>query len=250
MSAHYGIQYGASTNTTNTLYRMLYEIKQEQATVLSTNSINPPAMEDMCVIYTDAQLLANALSSTAPPNKSALFSKHMIWALKYGQYNFNKYNKNGINFQIPVSLFYSDEMLHFGSDGACQIVMNVNPNWAQNLIQITGSSSCTIANGQAYGIKTLSSGPTKCTINCNITDIKLYLCRAHVTNIFVPRSVTQTITLKQFHPFITQLSNTGSSNTISVPMVADRRISHIIIGFMVAPLTKFKSSPTDLQCLL
>ena len=214
---------------------MLYESKQEQATVLSTNAINPPALEDMDptlgVIYPEAALLANAIDPAAPPDIHALFSKHMIWALKNGQYNFNKYTTNRINFQVPLSLFFADEMLHFGSDGNCQIVLNVNPNWAQNLIQIAGSSACTIANGQTYDITTKSTGFTKCTINCSVQDMKLYLCRAHVTNTFVPRSVTQTVTLKQFHPFLTQLSTNGTSNTITAPMVADRRISHIIVAF-------------------
>ena len=52
----------------------------------------------------------------------------MIWALK-NQYNFNKSKTNRINFQVPVPLFYAEELLHFGADGAYQIVFNVDPNW-------------------------------------------------------------------------------------------------------------------------
>ena len=238
--------------TTNTLYRMLYESKHEQDTVLSTNKITPPSINDMDstlgVTYDGANILAAKVGANAN-SLNALFSRHMLWAIKNGQYNFDKYTTNRINFQIPVSLFYADEMLHFGNDGTCQLVFNVNPNWATQLIQIAGSNACSIGGpgvGQAYAITTKSTGFTKCTINVSVQDMRLYLCRAHVTNTFVPRSVSQTIALKQFHPFITQLSLNGTTNTITAPMVADRRITHIIVAFLANQGTTFKSSPTDI----
>ena len=74
--------------------------------------------------------------------------------------------------------------------------------------------------------------------------MKLYLCRAHVTNAYVPRSITQTIALKQRCPYRYSLSS-GTSNTILAPMKQNRRITHIIIAFTQNLQTPFKSAPTD-----
>ena len=141
-------QYAQSATT---LYRMLCETKEEQKTVNSLNGINPVSLDDIDISavllnYEDASKLA--AKSGATGDISNLFTSHMKWALKNNQFNFDKSCTNRINFQIPLPLFYSDELLHFGADGKCEIVFNVDSsNWFKNLIQIAGSNACGIPAG-------------------------------------------------------------------------------------------------------
>ena len=61
----------------------------------------------------------------------------MQWALKNNQFNFDKSCTNRINFQIHLPLFYSVELLHFGADGKCEIVFNVDSsNWFKTLMHV------------------------------------------------------------------------------------------------------------------
>ena len=85
---------------------------------MSVNSIHPLSSDD---VGTDAGYvpenlipLAHTLGVTADDLAPAtfntthfgrLFTKHMLWALKNNQFNFNKCNTNRINFQVPVALF-------------------------------------------------------------------------------------------------------------------------------------------------
>ena len=114
------------------------------------------------------------------------------------------------------------------------------------MIQIAGSNTCVL--GTRY--KVVSGNGTNlnnidpCTISVTVTDLKLYLCRAHVTNAYVSRSISQTIALKQWCPYRTSLSQ-GTSNTILAPMKQNRRITHIIIAFTQNSQNPFKSTPTD-----
>ena len=123
---------------------MLYESPQEQQTVNSTNAINPLSSDDVLsntgIIYNNVGNVAAKIGCAAA-NITGTFTNHMCWAMK-NQFNFDKSMTNRINLQIPCPLFYSDELLHFGSDGACQIVLNVDGNWYKNLIQIAGSNAC------------------------------------------------------------------------------------------------------------
>ena len=171
--------------------------------------------------------------------------------IKNNQLNFYKSCTNRINFQIPLPLFYSDELLHFGIDGKCEIVFNVDSsNWFKNVIQIAGINACGIRaivadptqNPPVVGAtagtpyKVVSGNGTNlnnidpCTISVTVTDLKLCLCRAHVTNAYVPRSISQTTALKQWCPYRTSLSQ-GTSNTILASMKQNRRITHILIAF-------------------
>ena len=106
-------QYAQSATT---LYRMLYETKEEQKTVNSTNAINPVSLDDIDISaplsnYEGANKIAAKIGSNVN-SLNALFTSHMIWALKNYQFNFDKSCTNRINFQIPLPLFYSDELLH------------------------------------------------------------------------------------------------------------------------------------------
>ena len=61
--------------------------------------------------YEDASKLAAKIGARIPTNFSNLFASHMVWALKNNQFIFDKSCTNRINFQIPLPLFYSDELL-------------------------------------------------------------------------------------------------------------------------------------------
>ena len=80
------------------------------------------------VSYPDANKLATRIGAGACTLNN-LFTSRMVWALKNNQFNFDKSCINRINFQIPLPLFYYDELLHFGTDGKCKIVFNVDPDW-------------------------------------------------------------------------------------------------------------------------
>jgi len=98
--------------------------------------------------------------------------------------------------------------------------------------------------GRNYVLTTTLPNAPKCLINVSVQDMKMYICRAHVTSSYVPRSISQTIFLKQFYPFITQLPN--SSNTITAPMEPTRRVTHIAVCFIAGtPANNFHYSPTD-----
>jgi hypothetical protein len=106
----------------NTLYRILYESKEEQTTVNSTNPITlmnsydvgtattPYANETAGVLRT-INGGAPVLPAAAP---NGLITPRMQYALKQ-QCNFNNCQSNYLNSQIPSPLFLSDDPIHFGA---------------------------------------------------------------------------------------------------------------------------------------
>ena len=217
---------------TNTLYKMLYESELEEKTCNSTNAIIPMSVDDTDVtvgtIYDKAAKIGADLGVDVSVGNNGvniaafqkLFSKRMIWALK-NQYNFDKYNTNKLNFQLPIPLFYTNDLIYVGSNGKINMTFNVDPNWYKNLILIAGSNTCGIpairgppafAAGSDYVLTTSSSVFGKCSINVAITDMKIYLCRAHVSTI--PRGLSHTYRLKQFSTFYAPLS-AGTTNNFT-----------------------------------
>ena len=227
---------------TSTLYRMLYESPNEEKSVNCTNAIIPMDSDDMSVatgaIYNDFSSLETKIGVTAG-NLTQLFSKRMIWALK-NQYNFDKSNTNKLNFQLPLPLFYTNDLIYVGSNGKINITFNVDPSWYKNLIQIAGSNETVLGN--AYSLTTLASGFAANTINVSITDFKLYIARAHVLS--VPRSLKLTYHLKQFSTFYAPLT-AGTNNNFNFTFKENRRISHIVVAFVNATGLSFKYSPSD-----
>ena len=227
---------------TSTLYRMLYESPNEEKSVNCTNGIIPMDSDDMSVavgtIYNDYTSLAAKMGS-GENALGGLFSKRMIWALK-NQYNFDKSNTNKLNFQLPLPLFYTNDLIYVGSNGKINITFNVDPSWYKNLIQIAGSNATVL--GDAYSLTTLASGFAANTINVSITDFKLYIARAHVLS--VPRSLKLTYHLKQFSTFYAPLT-AGTNNNFNFTFKENRRISHIVVAFVNATGLSFKYSPSD-----
>ena len=116
----------------------------------------------------------------------------MKWAFENNQFNFGKSRTNRINFQTSYSSFYSDELSHFGADGKCEIVFNIDSNWFSNLKQIAGSNACGIPvntthnpNIHAGTPYTVVSGNgitplnKPCTLTVTFTHLKLYMSCAY-----------------------------------------------------------------------
>jgi len=247
-----------NTGSNHTLYRMLYESKSEQLTVNSTNPINILSPQDVDVtpftFYKNAVKLATNLGvqGGAINTFTQLLSPHMVWALEKSQYNFDKCMTNRVNFQVPSELFLIDELLHVGS-GNLQIVLNPRPTYWQDIICVAGSNACAIpaiegppavAAGVNYTVTNKNAGFAPCTINVSVNDLRLYICRAHVTSNYIPRSIKNTLFLKKFASFRQPLT-AGNSQTITVPFPENRHITHIICAFLTNLGEQSKSAPTD-----
>ena len=241
--------------TTNTLYRMLFESKLEQETVNSTSKIVPMSQEDqddtLGVMYDNYKKMGTALGVADANNTitdfGSLFSKRMLWALKHHMYNFDKQNINRLNIQIPIPLFYCDELLHFGVGKKVDLVFSVAQNWYQNLIQVAGSFTASLG-GSNYTVTNKNSGFALNTINVSILDMKLYLNRGYISKSHVPRSISATYHMKQFSPVVSNLNQNSSTSTVTGTFDTGGRVTHIIVAFNVAPSLFPKYSPTDISC--
>ena len=122
------------------MHRMLYESKLEQDTTSSLSAIKPMSQSDegtsAGVLYEDYIKLAqdvgvNADNHLAIPrtkdttNFGTLFSKRMIWALKNQMFNFDRQMVNRLNLQIPLPIFFCDELLHIGAGEKLDIIFLV-----------------------------------------------------------------------------------------------------------------------------
>ena len=151
----------------------------------------------------------------------------MMWALKNQQYNFDNSTENEITMQIPFPLFYADEPLFVGVGKRIVLRLSVDPMYARNLICIAGSNKVLPAGvggggigGGDYAITTYpcSGGSNDLRgrnniINVAVTDMKLFLCMAHLAEESIPRSMT--VYMKQFSPFVRPLL-AGNNNSFTV----------------------------------
>ena len=137
-------------------------------------------------------------------------------------------HKRGYAFYLHTPLLYKS-------------IVNIAGSNTRGIAAIVGPPA--VAAGQAYTITNNYSGFTKCTINLSITDMKLYLCRGHLTKMFIPRNRTLTYYMKQFSPVLAQITAT-SSTRITDSLISECRMTHIIIAFLNNK-TDYKYSPTD-----
>ena len=250
-------QYAASAST---LYRMLFESKLEQDTVNSTSKIKVMNQDDqddtLGVPYDNYIKLATSMGVTAGANTTVfggLFSKRMLWALKNHMYNFDRKNINRLNIQIPIPMFYCDELLHFGVGRKVDLICSINQSWYQNIIQVVGSLySSNLAGGGLYTITNKNSNFTAGTINISMLDMKLYMNRGYINKSYVPRGINGvprkiTYHMKQFSPVIANLT-IGSTTTVTGTFDTGGRVSHIIVAFNSYPSNYPKYSPTDFSC--
>ena len=68
----------------------------------------------------------------------------MIWALKNQMLNFDRQMVNRLNLQIPLPIFFCDELLHIGAGEKLDIIFGISTNWYKNLIQCAGSFASTL----------------------------------------------------------------------------------------------------------
>ena len=101
---------------TNTLYRLLFESTTENKTVNAQNGLTPPNIDDVDTnlgIYTDIFKISKKINPDAgntgiTPDLSTKLTKHMIWALKNQQFNFdNSTCKFLLVYFTPKSRFSS-----------------------------------------------------------------------------------------------------------------------------------------------
>ena len=246
---------------TNTLYRMLFESTTENKTVNAQNSLTPPNIDDVSTktcMYEDMFRLSQKINPAAEnegitPDLSSKLTKHMVWALKNQQYNFDNSTENEITMQIPFPLFYADEPLFVGVGKRIVLRMSVDPMYAQNLICIAGSNKVLGGEGNVgggdYAITTFpcSGGSSDLDgktniINVAVTDMRLFLCMAHLAEESIPRSMT--VYMKQFSPFVRPLL-AGNNNSFTVDLKDYRRMSHIAICFVNKSNESFHQSPCD-----
>ena len=256
---------------------MLFESESEQNYVYSQNSIQPLSLDDIDTsttvstatatvdynIYDYPAKLIKAMGCNKTVDVNEMLSKHMIWALKNQQFNFDKFCENELIIQVPLPLFYADEPLFCGVGRNITIKLTTDPQYATNLIQIAGSPSAFGGNtfaistlnpysfgyhsatGANFAVNTGITGGLPNTINVAVTDMKLYVQMAHIAESSVPRGI-YTIYMKQFSPFLRNLG-TGNNNSFTVDLKQYRRMSHIAIAFINLTNETFHMSPTDLS---
>jgi len=235
--------------TITSLYRILCESKEEQLTSVGSNAINLMSQDDA---DTSAGTIDNYVKVLQRKfgnafDYSTLLSKHMIYCLK-NQFGFDKSMTGKIAGQIPIPLFMScDDLLYLGNDNkSLKITFNVDPfpNWVNNLVQIAGGPSCTLANGVTYTLTNKSSGFSNCSINVSIQDLRMYICKAYVPPKYIPRGPV----LHYMKSFWGSLQNLPSTNNnLTVSMDNRFRMTHIVIAFNNVTRELFKYSPTDIS---
>ena len=232
---------------TNTLYRYIVESKSEDDVSNSTNCIKPMNSDDIDVkgysTLNNWKSLADDVGVVGAGPLAAfkdLFTNRMIWALKNHQYNFNKSQENILTMQVPLPLFLQKNPIYIGSPMVLNFV--INADWLTDLIQIAGSPYIRLggaAADSAYTVTNKSSAFDINTINVSITSLNLRLCRIYQNSI--PQSIQYQ--MKQYSISTYQINS--SQLTIPFSSAADRRVSHIIVGFVNYRNKAFKNTITD-----
>ena len=140
----------------NTLYRMLYESRQEQDTVNSTNPIKVMSMNDANTTANKACILSDYF--TGYNDTLTNFSNRKLWALK-NMMGFNKFNEIEIETQCLVPIMYSDSLIPPNTPFSLRLT--VDPLFHMNLINIAGSNISSLpvapATPTAFTISRLTS---------------------------------------------------------------------------------------------
>ena len=152
----------------------------------------------------------------------------MIWALKNQMFNFDRQMVNRLNLQIPLPLFFCDELLHIGAGEKLDLIFGISTNWYRNLIQCVGSFASALGN---YTVVNKADAFANNTINVAITDMRLYLNRGYITSTYVPRNVKGTYYMKNFSPVVANLS-LANTTTVTGTFDATGKITHVIIGIL------------------
>ena len=190
------ITYQTNVAAVNTLYRTLYESRQEQPTINSTNKLVPMSLAEadcqpnkpssmLSDYWADNNNVAGAAGIMA--NKANIsLSNRQIWAL--GQmYGFNKWNEQELNGQIPVPLGYCDELLP--PNTPVSLKFQTNPQFASDVINIAGSTMCALPNGYGKPLQVLPypNGGTGAmvanTIYVGVRDMIIWIARIRLPSL-------------------------------------------------------------------
>ena len=115
----------------NTLYRMLYESRQEQDTVNSTNPIKVMSITDTDTIANKSCILSDHF--TGYNDALTNFSNRKLWALK-NMMGFNRFNEIEIETQCLVPIMYSDSLIPPNTPFSLRLT--VDPMFHLNLLNV------------------------------------------------------------------------------------------------------------------
>ena len=208
------ITYQQNIAPINTLYRTLYESRQEQPTINSTNKLVPMSLLDAdCQpnkpmtplldywgdnpnVNTAATGILHNLTGFTIANNNMLTNRQ-LWALRL-MHGFNKWNEQQINGQIPVPLGYCDELIP--PNTPITLKFQANPQYASDFINIAGSSISSLPNGapKNFTIQNYPAGGTSGmnanTIYVGIKDIIIWIARIRLPS---PVNQAKLLGLKQ-----------------------------------------------------
>jgi hypothetical protein len=243
----------------STLFRSLYESKQENLTSLSLCSIDPMNQIDIDTTpnkgyqplvdyFGTSTFINNANVNIDWSGGGALsLTNHQLYALKK-MYMFNRFNNNEILLQIPASLFLGESEIPSGVK--IDVKFTVDPNYATNVINIAGSnvSILPVGNATNYTITSMSSANSNVgTINSlaiGVVDMQIW---SYCIKKAVPRSIDVPLRLKQWSTTQIAIPNgsTGPSD-LTAQFVKDRVITHVCLAFVQNKGTVQRST-TDLS---
>ena len=241
----------------NTLYRMLFESKQEQATINGTNKLSVMGLKDIdCTKKNSTNILLDYFddninvvnytadtaicSNSAPYNTAAYLSNRQLWALE-NLYGFNRYNEVEVNGQLPVPLGYCDELIP--PNTPISLRFQTNTNFATDIVNIAGSAAAGLGtqagttagawqiqplpSGGSVTLPSATGGGNENVIYVGVKDITIWLARVRLPS---PVSSAKLLGLKQFSSLLHAISQSNHDEFI-VETKRNRRVSHICIAF-------------------
>jgi len=234
----------------NTLYRMLFESKNEQQTINSTNKLAVMSIKEQgCVPIWFSSMSDASLQDTYSDNphvtamiagNTAKLSTRQLWAMD-NQYGFNRYNEMEINGQIPCPLGYVDELIP--PNTPISLRFQCNTNFATDIVNIAGTNFNALG-ANLWTIVPIQSGGTvpvtENVIYVGIRDITIWLARVRLPS---PVSSAKLLGLKQFSSLLHAISS-GNHDEFIVETKRNRRVSHICIAFTQPKNSSLKTTQT------
>ena len=227
----------------NTLYRTLYESRNEQETVNSTNPIKLMGTLDTDVTLNKTIKFADYFDTEfGSTGAGCPVSNHQLFALK-NMMEFNKYNEIEINTQCFAPIMYSDNLIPPNTPFTLRL--NVDSSYHLNLLNLAGSTDCSLPAVNAVDLTfgKLSSATSNSGIKNNISvailDMNLWLYRCHMDDaVSIPREIY----INNFTSTIKPI--TGTTSEFNVDFKKNRRLTHIACAF-IHPKNVVKFTPTD-----
>ena len=234
----------------NTLYRTLYESKQEEETVNATNPIKYMTQMDTFTTANKSAVMSDYFKNapnTGYPDTLTNFSNHKLFALQ-NMNNYNMFQEVEINTQLMAPFFYSDDLIPPNTPFTLRFT--ADNNYHTNLIQIAGSNVCSLPTGGAvnYTISKLSNASVFTSTNVNgyntigvgVIDMNLWLYRVHMPDCV---SRIKEIYVKQYTSTLHALTS-GTHDEFNIDFKKNRRVTHMAMAF-VQKKSQLKTTQTD-----